>query len=58
MEDITKEDIHRVANDLSIKITDKQVKEILELYPCEAEEDTTATWNLIVENLIYNVKNK
>ena len=58
MEDITKEDIHRVANDLSIKITDKQAKEILELYPCEAEEDTTAIWDLIVENLIYSVKNQ
>ena len=56
--EITKEDVYRVANDLSIGITDEQVKQVLELYPIEAKEDTTATWNLIVENLIYNLKTK
>jgi len=34
------------------------VKQVLELYPIEAKEDTTATWDLIIENLIYNLKTK
>ena len=56
--EITKEDVYKVANDLTIGITDEQAKQVLELYPIEAKEDTTATWYLIVENLIYNLKTK
>ena len=56
--EITKEDVYKVANDLCIGITDEQVRQVLELYPIEAEEDKTATWDLIVENLIYNLKTK
>jgi len=56
--EITKEDVYKIANDLSIGITDEQVKQILELYPIGAKEDETATWDLIVENLIYNLKTK
>jgi hypothetical protein len=56
--EITKEDVYKIANDLSIGITDEQVKQILELYPIGAKEDETATWDLIVEDLIYNLKTK
>lgn len=56
--EITKEDVYKVANDLTIGITDEQVKQVLELYTIEAKEDITATWDLIVENLIYNLKTK
>ena len=56
--EIAKEDVYKIANSLSIGITDEQVKQVLELYPIEAKEDTTATWDLIVENLIYNLKTK
>lgn len=56
--EIAKEDVYKVANSLSIRITEEQVKQVLELYPIEAKEDTTATWDLIIENLIYNLKTK
>ena len=56
--EIAKEDVYKIANSLSIGITDEQVKQVLELYPIAAKEDTTATWDLIVENLIYNLKTK
>ena len=56
--EIAKEDVYKIANSLSIGITDEQVKQVLELYPIEAKEDITATWDLIVENLIYNLKTK
>ena len=36
----------------------KTMKFIKKLYPIEAEEDKTATWDFIVEKLIYNLKNK
>ncbi len=56
--EITKEDVYKVANDLAIGITDEQVKQVLELYTIESKEDITATWDLIVENLIYNLTTK
>ena len=56
--EIAKEDVYKIANSLSIGITDEQVKQVLELYPIEVKEDTTSTWDLIVENLIYNLKTK
>ena len=53
--EIDKDDVYKVANDLCIGLTDEQVKEVLELYPSEQEEDPSATWNLVVENIIHNL---
>jgi hypothetical protein len=49
------DDVYKVANDLCIGLTDEQVKEVLELYPSEQEEDPSATWDLVVENIIHNL---
>jgi len=38
-------------------ITIKQVRQVLEMYDDEADNDPTATWNLIVENCLYNLHN-
>ena len=56
-EAISIEDVYRVANDLAIGITDSQVETVLELFDEEANNDPTATWDLVVENIIYNFKN-
>lgn len=53
---ITAEDVYRVANDLCIGITDAQVETVLELYDGEQAEDPTANWTLIVEKIIYDLK--
>jgi len=55
-EAISIEDVYRVANDLAIGITDSQVETVLELFDEEANNDPTATWDLVVENIIYNFK--
>lgn len=52
---ISADDVYRVANDLCIGITDEQVHEVLDRYPSEQDEDPTATWNLVVENIIHNL---
>jgi hypothetical protein len=31
-----------------------EINEVLKYYNSEAENDPTATWDLIVENLLYN----
>lgn len=53
---ISIEDVYRVANDLAIGITDSQVETVLELFDEESDNDPTATWDLVVENIIYNLK--
>ena len=53
---IKAEDVYKVANDLTIGITDAQVLQVLEQYDDEEANDPIATWELIVENIIYNLK--
>lgn len=51
------EDVMRVADDLNISLTEQQVNKVLHIYAYEEECDPSATWELIVENCIYNVLN-
>jgi hypothetical protein len=55
--EITPIDIVNVADSLKKDITIKQVRQVLEMYNAEADNDPTATWELIVENCIYNLDN-
>ena len=52
---ITKENVIEVADSISIKLTDDQINEVLEMYPYDQEQDPTATWDLVVENIIYSI---
>jgi len=52
---ITKEDVLQVAKSIDKTITDKQAERILDEYPAWMEQDVTATWDLVVEDLIYFV---
>ena len=54
---ITETDIQVVANSLKIKLSEEQVNKVMLMYPHEEESDPTGTWNLIVENCIYQVIN-
>ena len=40
--------------DLGMNPSIAEIKEVLKYYESEADNDPTATWNLIVENLLYN----
>jgi hypothetical protein len=55
--EITPIDIVNVADSLKKDITIKQIRQVLEMYNAEADNDPTATWELIVENCIYNLDN-
>jgi Ca2+-binding EF-hand superfamily protein len=52
---IEKEDVTCVAESIGKKLTDEQVDQIIEEYPSWAEQDPTATWDLIVEDLVHFV---
>jgi hypothetical protein len=55
--EITPIDVVNVADSLKKDITIKQIRQVLEMYNAEADNDPTATWELIVENCIYNLDN-
>ena len=58
---ITIDDVIQVARELNFNPTLKQMDEVIEMYPSEQESDSTATWNLVVENCLYSLdvkKNK
>ena len=55
---VDNEDVLSVASELNISLTDEQVNKIVLMYPHEEECDPTGTWNLIVENCIYQVINE
>lgn len=51
---IQKEDVLRVANDLNIKVNDQVVQWVLENYDSYQEQDPHGTWNLVVEQMLYD----
>ena len=53
-QEIDVEDVVKVAMDLGMNPSIAEINEVLKYYDSEAEEDPTATWELIVENLLYN----
>lgn len=52
--EISVEDVVKVAMDLGMNPSIAEINEVLKYYDSEVEEDPTATWELIVENLLYN----
>jgi hypothetical protein len=52
---LTEQDVLNVANDLGINITKSQVQQVLERYEGEQDEDKTATWDLVIENILYTI---
>jgi hypothetical protein len=52
--DISVEDVVIVAMQLKMNPTIAEINEVLQYYNGEVEQDPTATWDLIVENLLYN----
>jgi hypothetical protein len=52
---ISSNDVRKVASDLNVKLTEVQVQQILTEYPDAQEQDPSGTWDLVVENLIFQV---
>jgi hypothetical protein len=51
---ITIADVATIAMDLKINASVAEINEVLKYYDSEVDQDPTATWELIVENLLYN----
>lgn len=49
-------DIKSISNILKMSLTQVEIDKILSMYEEEEENDPTATWDLIVEHCIYNIK--
>ena len=52
---IKREDVLRVANDLKIKVSEKVIQWVLENYESFQADDPTSTWNLVVESMLYDI---
>lgn len=50
---ISKEDVVDIATSIGKVLTDEEIQDIVENYWWNQEEDPTATWNLVVEDMIY-----
>jgi hypothetical protein len=48
-------DVKFIAASINKTLTEEQINEVLEMYPTEQESDPTGTWNLVIENCIYQV---
>jgi hypothetical protein len=55
---ISSADVIDVATRLGMNPTLGQIREVLNQFDDEANNDPTATWNLIVENILYNIIEK
>ena len=52
---IKKEDVLQVSNDLKIKVNEKTIQWVLDNYESFQNDDPTATWNLVVEQMLYDI---
>lgn len=53
---ISKQDVIKVADSLNISLIDSEIDEVIERYPYEQEIDPTGEWYLVVEHIIYSIK--
>jgi hypothetical protein len=52
---IQKEDVQQVANDLNIKVNEKIILWVIMNYGEYQDNDPSATWNLVVEQMLYGI---
>lgn len=52
---IQKEDVVQVATSIKQTLTESEIQEAINRYPSEQEEDPGATWNLVVEKIVYDL---
>lgn len=54
---ITRQDVLEIANFISLDPTEVEIDEVLSQYPTAQDNDLSATWDLVVEDLLWNVVN-
>ena len=50
------EDVIQVARQLNFNPTLKEMDRIVEMFAEEQDNDLTATWNLVIEQLLYSLE--
>lgn len=53
--EINRDDVQAVAGWLGKELTEYDIEYVLNNYDAERANDTTASWDLVVENLIYQI---
>lgn len=53
---LIEEDVIDIANTIGKTLTEKEIEWVLLCYEDSQRQDPTATWNLIVEDLIYQLE--
>jgi Ca2+-binding EF-hand superfamily protein len=54
---ISKDDVIDISKTINVTLTDEQIDKVLEMYPSEQDNDTSGTWDLVIENCIYQIIN-
>ena len=52
---ITTEDVFNVADSLNMEISETVAEEVLYRYEEEQDDDPSANWTLVIENILYNL---
>jgi len=52
---ICRQDVLDVAEGIGIELTEAEVDEILAQYPVEQDKEPNIGWELIIDNLIYDI---
>jgi hypothetical protein len=55
MSKIQKQDVSNISEHLGIILTEEQIQWVLDNYDSYEEQDPTGTWNLIVEQMLYDI---
>lgn len=55
---LTPDDVSNVAFSIGMTVDEEKVQEILRRYPAAQESDPSATWDLVIEQLIHEVNNE
>jgi len=53
MSEISREDVLSVAKDLNMSPTEEQIQYVIDNFDAEADQDPTGSWELWIENLLY-----
>jgi len=54
---LSRHDVKSIAKSINKNLTLPEIDKVLDDYQIAQDDDPTATWDLVIENLIYNVIN-
>jgi hypothetical protein len=55
---LSEEDVKSVAASISQNLTPEEKQGVLKRYPAQQDQDQTASWHLVIEDVIYQIVNE